>query len=438
MQMFDSNRFERHHHIAISTNNRYHWRMIHSFSVSNYFSIREETVLDLRIPGTAPDLPRFRRSQAKPDVRLPTVVVLMGPNGSGKTTLLSALDAMARVASSIAPQEKNPAAFVGLPFLSKKTYTEPTRFCLEIEADWLTPGEARQRFRYEIVVGRREGFQADGIRYESLSHFPKGRPRRLFARRGPEDPISVASEFGLTARDERLKAVREDSSVVATLDFLNVPLARRVAASIKRLVSGSNILFRQQLSPAPESIIPALEADDDLKRWIRAHIQSSDLGIQDMDIMEFPEHVAGFSGKEMRKSMIFHHRGLDEPVLLAMESSGTERLFSLLPQIHTSLEHGTPVVLDEIDGDLHVDTAGEILGWFHSREMNPHGAQLLVSSHNVGLLDDLEKEEVFIVEKDGEGATHIHGAQDVRGLRRDARLYPKYRAGVLGGLPKIG
>lgn len=432
------NRFKVCYYIAISTKNRYYRRMIHSFLVSNYFSIREETVLDLRIPGTAPDLPLFRRSQAKPDVRLPTVVVLMGPNGSGKTTLLSALDAMARVTSSFPSQEKEPAPLIGLPFLSKKTHTAPTRFCLEVEADWLTPSEARQRFRYEFVVGRREGFQADGIRYESLSHFPKGRSRRLFERRGPEGPISVASELGLTPRDERLKAVREDSSVVATLDFLNVPLARRVAAWMKRLVSGSNILFRQPLAPAPESVIPALEADDDLKRWVRARIQSGDLGIQDMDIMEFPESVAGFSGQTMRKSVIFTHRGLDEPVLSAMESSGTERLLSLLPQIHASLEHGTPTVLDEIDGDLHVDMASEILGWFHSRETNPHGAQLLVSSHNVGLLDDLEKEEVFIVEKDGEGATHVHGAQDVRGLRRDARLYSKYRAGVLGGLPKIG
>ena len=85
-----------------------------------------------------------------------------------------------------------------------------------------------------------------------------------------------------------------------------------------------------------------------------------------------------------------------------------------------------------------MDIAGEMLGWFRSRETNPKDAQLLVSSHNVGLLDDLEKEELFIVEKDADGATRVHGAQDVRGLRRDTRLYPKYRAGVLGGIPKIG
>ena len=73
-----------------------------------------------------------------------------------------------------------------------------------------------------------------------------------------------------------------------------------------------------------------------------------------------------------------------------------------------------------------------------ARESNPRGAQLLVSSHHVGLLDDLQKEEVFIVEKDDSGATRVYGAQDVRGLRRDVRLYSKYRAGVLGGLPRFG
>ncbi len=109
-----------------------------------------------------------------------------------------------------------------------------------------------------------------------------------------------------------------------------------------------------------------------------------------------------------------------------------------MPQIGTALRIGVPAVLDEIDGDLHVDIAGEILSWFRSHETNPSGAQLFVSSHNVGLLDHLEKEEIFIVEKDSSGATRVHGAQDVQGLRRDTRLYPKYRAGVLGGIPKIG
>ena len=139
-----------------------------------------------------------------------------------------------------------------------------------------------------------------------------------------------------------------------------------------------------------------------------------------------------------KRKRFFDHHGLDTPIPLRFESSGTKRLFHLLPQIGLAFRHSVPAVLDEIDGDLHVDIAGEILSWFRSQEVNPSGAQLFVSSHNVGLLDNLEKEEIFIVEKDSSGATRVHGAQDVQGLRRDTRLYPKYRAGVLGGIPKIG
>ena len=403
--------------------------MIHTFSVSNYQSIREEVVLDLRVPGTAPDLPRFRQSAAKPDVRLPSVAVLMGPNGSGKTTLLKALTEIAWIASSASPAEKYNPIEDPLPFASRKTVEDPIRFCVEVEADWLAPGETRRLFRYEVVVGRDSAGSRNRVfHYEALSWFPKGRPRRLFVRRGPGEPIYVSGEFGIRSRDDRLKAVRADASVVATLALLNVPLAMRITESARSLRISSNILYQERWELPTKTVTRMLMDEPELKDWVEKYIRSSDLGIRDMSI---PDDTG-------EHSVFFSHHGLDEPVSLYAESRGTKRLFHLLPQIGLALDGGVPVVLDEVEGDLHVDIAGEMLGWFRSRETNPHGAQLLVSSHNVGLLDDLEKEELFIVEKDAGGATRVHGAQDVSGLRRDTRLYPKYRAGVLGGIPKIG
>ncbi len=403
--------------------------MIHTFSVSNYYSVREEVVLDLRIPGTAPDLQRFRRSTAKPDIRLPSVVVLMGPNGSGKTTLLDALLATARIASSASPaEETSPLTF--LPFSSTETRDKPTRFCVEIEADWLAPDQARHLFRYELAVKRGDaGVKDTFFQREVLSYFPKGRPRRLFERGAPEEPIYVSSELGLTPRDDRLKAIRADASVIATLALLNVPLAARIAEWMRAFSFYSNIIHREKLQLPTQTMVDAFdESAPQVRAWLLKHIQSSDLGIRDVRILEQAE----------KKEVFFDHRGLDRLVPLPFESSGTKRLFHLLPQLYLALNDGIPVVLDEVDGDLHVDMAGEILGWFRSQETNPSGAQVFVSSHNVGLLDNLEKEEVFIVEKDRDGATRVYSAQDVRGLRRDARLYPKYRAGVLGGVPKIG
>ena len=405
--------------------------MIHSISVSNYHSIRDEVVLDLRIPGTAPDLPCFRRSAAKPEIRLPTVVVLMGPNGSGKTTLLRALVTAAEIASSM-PLADTPRIKTLFPFLSETAKGEPTRICIDFEYDGLISDKHSQLFRYEVVIERREttDVRFATLRYEALLHFPKGRRRRLLERGEPGRPIYVSSDFGLRPRDDRLKGVRPDASVISTLAMFDVPLAARIVKGLRALRSGStNIVAHGTQTFSTSNVVAMFESNPAMRDWIRSQIQCSDLGIRDVEITD--------SGAG-DKLVFFNHEGLDTPILLAFESSGTKRLFHLLPQIVFALNVTGLAVLDEIDGDLHVDIVGEILRWFRSHESNPRDAQLFVTSHNVGLLDDLEKEEVFIVEKDGSGATRVHGAQDVRGLRRDTRLYPKYRAGVLGGIPRFG
>ena len=406
--------------------------MIHKFSVSNYYSIREEVVLDLRIPGTAPDLPCFRRSAVRPDIRLPAVAVLMGPNGSGKTTLLRALVTVAKIVSSVPLAGNSRWTNAIVPFLSESTKHEPTLFCVEFETDRLLPEDTPQLFRYELGLERRdpEAITSATFRHEALLHFPRGRPRRLIKRGEPGKPIYVSGDFGLRPGDDRLKAVRADTSVISTLAMFNVPLAVRIVEGLRALVAWStNILAHDTWSFPTKDVIDMFENQPVLGDWIQSQIQCSDLGIRGVRVAD--------SGTG-EKLVWFDHDGLDTPILLNFESSGTKRLFHLLPRLGIALNVTGVAVLDEIDGDLHVDIAGEILRWFRSRESNPHGAQLFVTSHNVGLLDDLEKEEVFIVEKDDGGATRVHGAQDVRGLRRDARLYPKYRAGMLGGIPRFG
>ena len=394
--------------------------MIHSFSVSNYYSIRDETVLDLRIPRTAPDLPRFRQSRVKPGVRLPSIAVFIGPNGSGKTTLLRALTVLVGIAcESFREQSLNALT----PFFSEATRNDPTCFCLEFEADWLAPGKSFSLFRYRLVAHNQE------IVSESLLHFPSGRPRRLFERRTSEEAVYVSPEFGLKPRDDRLKAVREDASVISTLAFLNVPLAMSIANLLRHWLCSSNILFHGSWTLPTDTVMNKLEQNPEIHEWLQQALLRSDLAIRGLG---FKDDAGG------RREVVFEHHGLDEAVPLLFESGGTQRMFHLFPQLHDALAYGAPAIIDEIEGYLHVDIVSELFRWFRSEETNPHNAQLFVTSHNVGLLDELESEELFIVEKNKQGETSVYGAQDIRGLRRDTRLYPKYRAGVLGGIPKIG
>ena len=406
--------------------------MIHEFAVSNYFSIYEEAVLDLRIPGTAPDLPRFRPCQAKPDIRLPTVAVIMGPNGSGKTTLLRALAGVVHVAAASNLSNWKTPINLMLPFSLTKAQNEPITFRVEFDADWLKPGEELEIFRYELSVGREFVSEASQFRNfilrEAFFHFPKGRPRRLFERGAPGETIYVSREFGLKPADARLDAIRADSSVIATLAVLNVPLAMQIADGLEQVSLSTNIIPHGNPQIPTESVVNFYEGNDEMKSWMKHQMQRSDLAIQDVEF--------NIDGTGKRQVYFSHHNIGSIPLLF--ESGGTQRLFHLLPQIQIALGSGGPAILDEIDGDLHVDMVSEIIRWFHDPEMNPHNAQLFVSAHNVGLLDDLEKEELFIVEKGPDSATRVHAAQDVSGLRRDTRLYPKYRAGVLGGIPKIG
>ena len=407
--------------------------MIHSISVSNCYSVREEAVLDFRIPKTSPGLLSFRQSKAKTDVRLPSVVALMGPNGSGKTTLLRSLVGVMRFMVTPWTDREQPLQLF-MPFSAEASRNAPLQFSVEFETDWLAPGVTTELFRYQISVGFDESVDTSGdkpntVLHEALLHFPKGRSRRLFERGAHDDYIYVSREFGITPKDDRLKAIRPEASVISTLALFNVPLAKLIVERLGLCLLASNVMYFSRWTPPTNAVVDFFEKDPDAMKWVEKQIQRSDLAVQGMDIRK---------DKTGNGLVFLHHRGLDAPVHLDFESGGTQRLFHLLPQIHVALAHGLPAVLDEVDGDLHVDIVGEIFRLFRSEETNPNNAQLLVTSHNVGLLDDLEKEELFIVEKGDDGGTRVHGAQDVRSLRRNTRLYSKYRAGVLGGVPHIG
>lgn len=404
--------------------------MIHRFYVSNFQSIREGVELDFRIPKTTPDLPRFRRNPADPDTRLPTVAVLIGPNGSGKTTLLQAMREATRFMAESASFPPERGGLLGFsPFLSPENRSQPTRIEVDFDAPWFPPGSGQPSLhRYTLEIHRDDpySFSTDRAGYEALHAFPKGRPLRVFERRGGK-PVRVARGLGLRPGDDRLASIPPHASTISILAMLNVDpfasMTKDIAAIQTNVIVGGD-----PWRPSDDAAVRMYKDDPQLVARISGALPRFDLGIRNMRIHELPN----------RPVLGFGHHGLDIPVLLADESAGTRQLVRIYPLFHRALESGSPAIMDDFDAEFHADLAAEIVGWFQSEERNPHGAQLICSSHNLSLLDDLEKEEVFIAEKDPDGATRAYGARRIAGLRRSEDLRKLYRGGVLGGLPTFG
>lgn len=404
--------------------------MIHRFYASNFQSIREGVELDFRIPKTTPDLPRFRRSPADPGTRLPTVAVLIGPNGSGKTTLLQAMRATTRFMAASAlfsPERGMPLRF--LPFLSPENRSQPTRVEVDLDAPWFPPGSGKPSLhRYTLEIHRDDPFSLSAARvgYEALHAFPKGRPLRVFERRGGK-PVRVARELGLRPGDARLASIPPHASAISILAMLNVESFAAMAKDIAAI--RSNVMVSgDPWRPSDDLAVRTYKDGPQLVAKVSGALPRFDLGIRDMRIHELSDGpVLGFG-----------HHGLDTPVLLAEESAGTRQLVRMYPLFHRALESGSPAIMDDFDADLHAGLTAEVVGWFQSEERNPQGAQLICSSHNLSLLDDLEKEEVFIAEKNPDGATRAYGMRQIAGLRRGEDLRKLYRGGVLGGWPTFG
>ena len=403
--------------------------MIHRFRVRNFQSIRDEVELDLRIPSTTPNQPRFRESRARPEVRLPSVVVLIGPNGAGKTALLRAMTATIDfVVHSIGLDSFEPVPYF-VPFLSPRARAGPTRIEVDFDTGWFSsgPDDSDLPCRYTLEFRRgASDLHPVGVSYEALHTFPRNRPRRILERR-ERGPVYVARELKIRPSDSRLVSVPANASVISTFAKFDVEPFPLIAADF--MAVQRNIAGPEALQPSTDLVTRFYRDNPELVTRLSDRLQRSDLGIERMRVEPLPDG---------RWILVFDHQGLDTPVILSNESTGTRHLVHVFPQLDMALQTGHIAIMDALDSELHTELVGEVLRWFQRPETNPNGAQLICSLHSMSVLDDLDKEEVFIVEKSSDGATSVHGARQVAGLRRTENLQKVYRSGALGGLPTLG
>ncbi|TRL37820.1 AAA family ATPase [Rhizobium straminoryzae] len=407
--------------------------MLYRLEVENFFSIRDQQVLDLSIDKGVPDPDgRYAPIFEGADVRAPKVVALYGANASGKTTLLRALSFIVNMICNSVTH----TGFVGIErFNDRESADRPARFAIELGGPMnLTPDIAQRAangetveqgtYRYELEIEFKDGL-AIGITAEVLRQKPNGRGKwqRVYER-DAQGNVKDSKTFSLSGFHHLVKTLAGNHTVLSSFAKFQHPTARLMVEAAR------NAFFQIEpvQSSADRNVIDYLKNVPALLSRLNDELSRIDVGVEGMR----------FQNTDNGPLLLFKHAGLSIEMPWALESHGTRAFIKMFPWIVGALDAGGLAAIDELDAAIHPNVLPELLRWFYATSgRNRLDAQLWFSCHSASLLDDLNKEEIVICEKDRQGRSRVYSLMDVK-VRRDENHYRKYLSGAYGGVPHFG
>lgn len=398
--------------------------MLIEFSVNNFKSIKDDLTLNMM------DLDN-------PSKKLPSAV-LYGANASGKSNILQAMKMMQRIVLNLDRTMLSTDELPYKPFkLSSQTESEPTSFDIVFE-------KKSKKYKY-------------GFSYNSKK---------------------IISEYLLVYETSRPTAIYEFEK--------NVFKSNSKIPGLKKIVKPENFLYlweadKRMVEPAkvvlewfakftyisfdaegglrgifPPSWLDFLD-NKSKKNMVVAFLQAADTGIKDVvkSISSLKKHKRKMPDGsvedvfiESRSVKTTHEKfgaknkkeGLVEFDLFNDESTGTKKIFFIAELFIASLLEGNTLFLDEMDANLHPILTRALIEFFNDPEINTRDAQLVLTSQDTNLLDLtlFKKDQIFFVEKDKFGSSHLASLSDYNNIRNSEKVEKNYILGKYGAIPYIG
>lgn len=398
--------------------------MLCQFTVKNYKSIRDEMTFDMQAAAISEHEDRIIKDDKDGEMYLP-VSAIYGPNGGGKSNVLEAINTL--VAKILRPIYAT-ADTEGRAFLQKKIIVEPFAFSEEYRE---SPTEFEMFFRTEIAEYRYIlRVKKDVVVYESLDRvkLETGRRSVLFVR--DDNGIVLKGAFA------KLKVSEELSKTLALLSYLGI--AYRENEVVKDVLDWFEygIAFLNYGNPIQE-LRMAVTTSEDVKHLMLDLIQEMDLDIVDFRVEE----------KENDRIEVFTKHLVDDvetEINLSDESSGTKKLFGLLPFIAESLLTGTVLVIDELDAKIHPLLLNHIIMLFNNMNINKHKSQLIFTSHDLSTMNGevFRRDEIWFVAKGNAQNSQLYSLVEFKyekggSVRKDEKYGKRYLEGKYGADPYL-
>jgi uncharacterized protein len=407
--------------------------MLIRFRVANFRSLRDEQ--EFSMVAAFQD---GRKELVHVDplgVDLLRVAGIYGANAAGKSNVLDAVRFMQEAVIGSHRRWQPGGPIPRRPFLLDTiSRSKPSHFKIDFLVE-------RVHFQY--------GFEIDDekVLMEWLHAFPNGR-RQIWFSREAEKPEPFYFGKHLKGSNRTIERLTRANSL-----FLSTA-AENAHEALSEIYSwfSSRIWFGNAMTKnsglGVQFTAGLLESEHDS---VLNLLRLADLGIVDVSLKEHPpeegrgQQLASGWIEGINRLLEFKHqsRGGTFSLSLGEQSNGTQVWFSLLSAIIQALQYGSILCIDELDTSLHPYLAMEIIRIFQDPERNPHNAQLIFNTHDTTLLGNLlevpglHRDQIWFVEKDEEGASHLYPLTDFK-PRKFENVERGYLQGRYGAIPFIG
>ena len=397
--------------------------MLSQFTVKNYKSIRDEITFDMQAVAIS-EHTKHIIEDTDGEKYLP-VASIYGPNGGGKSNVLEALQVL--VAKVIRPLYAATSSS-GKEFVLKRIPVVPFAFSADTKN---APTEFEVVFRTETSEYRYIlHVQAEQVIYERLDRVRKdtGRKSELFERKN--GTITLKGVLGI------LKVGDSVSTNISLLSYLGITYSENevVKEVMDWFVKG--VSFLNYGNPFQEARI-LVDQSEDIKRLVLKIIKEMDLDIDDFRIEEEDNNRIEIYTKHIVD-------GNDIELKIEEESSGTRKIFGLLPFIAGSIVNGNTLIIDEMDAKIHPVLLKYIIELFTDREKNRRGAQLIFTSHDLSTMNNevFRRDEIWFVAKGRSQNSKLYSLVDFKNnkgesVRKDAKYDKQYLEGKYGADPYL-
>ncbi len=425
--------------------------MLLNFAVTNYRSIKERQVFSLMAVEDLPHEESLIRS--KEGIPILPVALLFGANASGKSNILRAFGTMQHMVVNSVRLNPDDTLDEYEPFLLDE---ESRNNDTEFEAAFIVTSRhyGEQHYRY--------GFSFSGkIISEEWLYRQKGNTYEveLFTRIGEKVQINEAEFPEGKGKEDTLNSNRLFLSLIAQLNGIQ---SKEIiswfnsgtfvtASQIEQYMKLTSSMLEKKEEMLEEEI--SLFIDMALK-----FLSNIDIGITELSIKEeyvalpkdLPEEVKKMFPQDGRTSLKIqstHNRYNRQGEIIGKEifsieeneSEGTQKITELLGVIFIILWGGRLLVIDELDAKLHPLLTRAIVQLFTNPKMNPHGAQLVFTTHDTNQLhlDYVRRDEIWFTEKSPVEATELYSHIEFKDFDPSMDITEQYVNGRYGAIPRI-